>query len=110
MKHFTKIGLAVIALWLLLLPLLLYCQYGHFKRTSQYAQPNLPYGPKDQEPWYQSRKFEETDFQEEQTPFELQRQETESLRHVVGPLERENHIKKQDEDHFEPGSRIGLYP
>jgi len=109
MKPFMKIGLATIAL-LLLSPLHLYCQYGHFKRKSQYAQPNLPYGPKDQESWYQSRKFEETDFQEERTPFELQREETEGLRQVVGLLDNESQIKKQDESSFEPVSRIGLYP
>lgn len=109
MKSFTKVGLAAIAL-MLLLPLLLYCQYGHFKRTSQYAQPNLPYGPKDQEPWYQSRRFEGTDFQEEQSPFELQRQETESLRQLLAPMERESKIKKQEEGKFDPVSRIDLYP
>lgn len=50
------------------------------KRPS--SRPALPYGPKERESWYKSRAFEETDFP---TPseFELQRQETENLRHKV---------------------------
>ena len=109
MKSFIKFSFAAV-IFGLLLPLLLYCQYGHFKHTSQYAQPNLPYGPKDQEPWYQSRRFEGTDFQEEQSLFELQRQETESLRQLVVPMEQESKIKKQEQNELEPVSRIGLYP
>jgi hypothetical protein len=46
------------------------------------AKPALPYGPKDQNPWYKSRAFETTDFQE-QSDFEMRRQETEELRQVV---------------------------
>lgn len=109
MKSFIKISFAAV-IFALLLPLFLYCQYGHFKRKTQYAQPNLPYGPKDQEPWYQSRRFEGTDFQEEQSLFELQRQETESLRQLVAPMEQESKIKKQEEGKFDPVSRIDLYP
>ena len=108
MKYPIKVCVASIVVSLLL-PITLCCQYGHFKRKSQYAQPNLPYGPKDQETWYQSRKFEGTDFQEEQSPFEIQRQETESLRQVVGPLEQESQIKKDAEGNVEPVSRVGLY-
>lgn len=50
------------------------------KRSS--AQPALPYGPKERESWYKSRAFEETDFPAP-SEFELQRQETENLRHEV---------------------------
>ena len=55
---------------------------------SKSARPDLPYGPKNQQPWNKSRAFEETDFQQE-TAFELQRQETEQLRQqaqVVVPV------------------------
>ena len=64
------------------------CRYEYFYTiTHQYQQESLcktclPYGPKNQEPWYKSRGFEETDFQE-QSAFELQRQETEKLRQAV---------------------------
>lgn len=63
----------------------LYCQTKKPSRDrndiykSKSAQPALPYGPKNQQPWNKSRAFEETDFQHE-SAFELQRQETEQLR------------------------------
>ena len=58
---------------------------------NRYAKPALPYGPKNQEPWYKPRGFEESDFQE-QSYFEFQRQETENLRQVVQPRAPEDEL------------------
>lgn len=75
----------VCALFLCLLPVTTFGQAKMFHRASddknksRYAQPALPYGPKNQEPWYKERVFQKSDFQE-QSDFELCRQETENLR------------------------------
>lgn len=58
----------------------IFCLLGpQHRRRKQYSKPALPYGPKDQKPWYKGRGFESSDFQE-QSMFEYQRQETKALR------------------------------
>jgi hypothetical protein len=66
----------------------------------QYARPNLPYGPNDQEPWYHSRVFEATDFQMEQSSFEMNRQETENMRQAGSLVERDGYTDDREDTFY----------
>lgn len=80
--------LPIIGLVALLAIPVCYAQFKMFPKKNsdpnkkRYVQPALPYGPKDQQPWYKSRSFETTDFQES-SEFELRREETEKMRRLT---------------------------
>jgi len=91
-------GVGYVVLLLILAESTIYCQTNTFPQSkrnpnkNRYAKPALPYGPKNQEPWYKGRGFEEGDFQE-QSAFESQRLETENLRQAVQPKAPEDETR-----------------